>query len=71
MEAGLTATEARVAVVTDNKEVLVFPPKAAVMTEVPLATPVANPVDAPMVPTPLAPEDQTVELLTSRVEPSL
>ena len=71
VDAGLTVIDAMFAVVTDNKDVLVFPPKAAVITEVPLATPVANPVDWPTVPTPLTPEDQTVDRLTSRVEPSL
>lgn len=69
--AGLTATDDKVAVVTDNWDVSVFPPKAAVITVVPVATPVAKPVAAPTVPTLLTPEDQAVELLTSRVEPSL
>ena len=70
-EAGLTANEDNVAVVTESVDVLDFPPKAAVIIEVPLATAVANPVDAPMVATLVVPDDQTVNLLTSRVDPSL
>lgn len=69
--AGLTVTENKVAVVTASTDVLVLPPKAAVMTVVPLVTPVARPVAGTMVPTALTPEDHTVELLTSRVLPSL
>ena len=69
--AGLTTTENKFAVVTASKDVLVLPPKLAVITVVPLSTPVARPVVGAMVPTPTKPEDQTVDLLTSRVLPSL
>jgi len=71
VDAGVTVTDDKVAVVTDNKDVLAFPPKVAVMTVVPLIKPVAKPVEETTLPTSLTPEVQTANLLTSRVDPSL
>jgi hypothetical protein len=70
--AGVTAIEVKVTVDTAKVAVADLPPIAAVMTDVPLATPVAIPA-AEIVATPVLAEDQAIPgaVVTSWVKPSL
>jgi hypothetical protein len=68
--AGVTAIDTNVAVVTVNAAVAVLPPKVAVMSDVPLATPMARPVVGATVATPGVPEVQVEDVVTSLVDPS-
>ena len=70
-EPGLTAKDTRVAEFTVRLAVLLFPSNRAVITAVPLAIPLAKPVDGITVLTLVVPEDQADNAVTSRVEPSL
>lgn len=69
--AGVMAMETNVAPVTVKLAELVLPAKVAVMSAVPLTTPVARPEVALTLATLVLPELQLEEALTSRVEPSL
>jgi hypothetical protein len=70
--AGVTAIDTNVSGVTVRLTVALLPPIAAVMTDVPLATPAAIPV-AETVATPVSAEDQAIpgDVVTSWVKPSL
>jgi hypothetical protein len=68
--AGVTAIDVNVAAVTVSVAVAVWPPKVAVMTDVPLATPVATPDVLLTVATPGVPEVQPEYAVTSRDDPS-
>jgi hypothetical protein len=68
--AGVTWREVKVAGVTVNVTVAVWPPKAAVISEAPLVTPVARPVAGLMVATAVEAEVQLDEAVTSPVDPS-
>jgi hypothetical protein len=71
--AGITTNETNVAVFTVNVADAVLPPKAAVMTVVPGATPVAKPLVGAVEETPATPgvpEDQVEDAVTSTVAPS-
>jgi len=69
--AGVTAIDTNVAAVTVKLAVPVLPPKLAVMTEVPPLTAEATPEVLLTVATPVVPELQLEEVVTSRVVPSL
>lgn len=69
--AGVTATDIKVAAVTVNVTGALWPPKLAVMTDVPPTTPVATPDRLLTVATLVVPEVQLEDAVTSRVEPSL
>ncbi|MEO8169481.1 MAG: hypothetical protein ABI575_01295 [Oxalobacteraceae bacterium] len=69
--AGVTAMDTKVSAVTVKVPEPDLPPKSAVMTEVPLATPVAAPDVLFTVATLVLPEIQLEDAVTLRVDPSL
>ena len=68
---GLTANDTTVAALTVKLAVLLIPFNVAVITDVPLETALATPVDGPTVLTAVVAEDQVDSAVTSRVVPSL
>lgn len=68
---GVTMIDCNVTALTFNVAESVMPLKAAVMSDVPLVTPTATPVVGETVATPIVPEVQIEDDVTSRDEPSL